>query len=175
MSPSERGCRRCSARTWYVGGDSPGDGRLVERALFHVRELRVRLIHRGRAGIYVSVLQVYHKRPYCSSVRSRVFPRRRGPSRPAGHITPKGLFPVMSPSSTANDVSPLTLRRDVAPLRSAVMRCLPLTSRRTHHAQRAHHCRKATSFARKGKHHFEPLSGGKKKGAGLQGTLKDSE
>ncbi len=166
MSPSERGCRRCSARTWYVGGNSPGDCRLVERALFHVRELRVRLIHRGRAGIYVSVLQVYHKRPYCSSVRSRVFPRRRGSSRPAGHITPARAhhcrrqhhlpvraniisspgwgkekrpdlaFSMMSPSSTADDVSPLTLRRDVAPLRSAVMRCLPLTSRRTHHARK---------------------------------------
>ena len=76
---------------------------------------------------------------------------------------PDLAFFVMSPSTTANDVSPLTLRRDVAPLRSAVMRCLPLMSRRTHHARRAHHCRKATSFARKGKHHFEPRMGERKK------------
>ena len=76
---------------------------------------------------------------------------------------PDLLFSMMSPSSTANDVSPLTLRHDVAPLRSAVMRCLPRMSRRTLHARRAHHCRKATSFARKGKHHFEPWMGERKK------------
>ena len=69
----------------------------------------------------------------------------------------------MSPSSTADDVSPLSLRNDVAPLRSAMMRCLPLTSRRTHHARRAHHCRMAASFARKGKHHFEPWMGERKR------------
>ena len=42
---------------------------------------------------------------------------------------------MMSPLPTADDVSPLTLRNDVASLRAAMMRCLPYVPAGTHHSK----------------------------------------
>ena len=36
----------------------------------------------------------------------------------------------------------VALRNDVSPFHSAMMRCLPLMSRRTHHVRSTHHCRR---------------------------------
>ena len=48
---------------------------------------------------------------------------------------------MMSPPLAANDGSPHTLRNEVAALRAAMMRCLPLTCRRHTSSAKRHHVR----------------------------------